>query len=198
MMCLPDPSEETHMPRASLAVLAVLSVPLAALAVDRATIDYWTSTYDGANFTQGKFACVAPTFPAVSTTNEEILKLSRAFTDWRACYDGAGANLRAAYPLATSIPADVTAAMTPAERSAAAAHLDQVYEHVSEVLAQQANMAMAAYDSWRGATEAYVAETNRKTAERQAAAQRVENEKYQQVGSQMAGANATAMPRGVR
>lgn len=132
-----------------------------------AQIAYWTSGYDGADLSAGKYACVAPTLPAVSTTNADIQATNQAMTAWRTCYDGFTENLAAALPAGTRIPPEVAVLMSEDETQQARKHLDKVYREVMVKAQAGAATTLAQHDKWEAATMAAVAELNR-TAEQRA------------------------------
>ncbi len=126
----------------------------------RADIAYWTTTYDGAELTSGKFACAAPRIPPVSKQANEIERVQNAINKWQACYNGFAQNLNAASPLVKQIPADLVKLMNAAETERARVHLATVQENLSAEAKVGAQLVLADVDVWRGATEAYVKQHN--------------------------------------
>jgi TPR repeat protein len=129
-------------------------------AQNAAGITYWTTTYDGADLTAGKFNCVAPTIPAASKTNAEIAATNKAVAGWRECYDAFGANLNAGLPAGKRIPADIAVVMSEPETEMARAHVDKVYGAVINKAQANAQAFMARQAAWETATVAAVAEEN--------------------------------------
>jgi hypothetical protein len=126
----------------------------------RADIDYWVSTYDGAELTSGKFRCPAPRIPPISRQSAEIERVSAAIASWQDCYNGFVDNLKAASPLTRKIPADIAKLMNAPEMERANAHLAQVQENIEEEAKVSSKLVLADVAVWRRATEAYIAEHN--------------------------------------
>jgi TPR repeat protein len=120
-----------------------------------AEIAYWTTGYDGADLTSGNYDCRAPVVPVRSTTNAEIKTTSDALTIWKACYNEFIHNLSDAMPAGKRIPEEVADLMTDPEMEQAKEHLSDVYKRVARGARASADKTMAAYDSWRKATEGY-------------------------------------------
>jgi hypothetical protein len=128
--------------------------------VRRDDIAYWTTTYDGAELTSGKFHCVTPRIPPISKQTEEIERVSNAISKWQACHNGFVENLNAASPLVKQIPADIVKLMNAAETERARVHLAQVQDNIAEEAKVSAKLVLADIAVWRSATDAYVAEHN--------------------------------------
>lgn len=126
----------------------------------KADIAYWTTSYDGAEFKSGKFACAAPRIPSISKQTEDIDRVSNAISKWQACHNGFVENLNAASPLVKQIPADIVKLMNAAETERASVHLAQVHDNLAEEAKVSAKLVLADIAVWRSATEAYVAEHN--------------------------------------
>jgi TPR repeat protein len=125
-----------------------------------ADIAYWTSKYDGADLTQGRFACAEPVIPEVSTTNAEISKVSADYSAWRDCHNGFVDNLGAVLPLGKQIPSDVEELMTDEQMDAARSHLADVYKRVGAPRTAAAAATVARFDAWNARTTAQVATIN--------------------------------------
>ena len=128
--------------------------------VRKADIAYWSTAYDGADLKTGKFACVRPTIPALSKTNEEIKAVDASVATWRVCYDAFAKNLGDALPPGKRLPADIGALMNEQEYEQTLRHLDQVYTKVGGEELAGAKETMAAHAAWTAATKKYVAEQN--------------------------------------
>lgn len=126
----------------------------------RADIDYWITQYDGSDLTGGQYHCPTPRFPDVSKVNEEIEHYSAKMKAWEACHNALAKHLNAALPLTNLIPPDIAKLMTRDEMDKATAHLKQVGDNLSEDTRVAGNLALADYNVWRNATEAYVKEHN--------------------------------------
>jgi TPR repeat protein len=129
-------------------------------AARRADLDYWIAGYDGSNLTGGPYHCPAPRFPSVSKVNEDIERYSAKMKAWEACHNALVQHLNATLPLDKLIPQDVAKLMTKDEMGKAVAHLKSVGDSVSEETKVAGKLALADYDAWRNATEAYVKEHN--------------------------------------
>jgi TPR repeat protein len=125
-----------------------------------ADIEYWTTKYDGADLTSGKYHCEAPAVPAKSTTNDEIRSTWDAVNAWKACYNGFAQHLDDAWPAGRRIPVRIADLMTDHEIDQAKAHLTAVYTRVADNAKANADKALATFDSWTKATEVFVAEQN--------------------------------------
>ncbi len=126
----------------------------------KADIVYWTSKYDGADLTAGRFRCPAPRLPAVSKDNADIAANSDRIEAWQNCYNAFVTNLNAVTPLTKRIPADIAALMKQEEIDAAAKHLQVVQENVTETAKVSSKLVLADIAAWRGATDAWVREHN--------------------------------------
>jgi hypothetical protein len=129
-------------------------------ALRRAELDYWISTYDGADLKGGQFRCPAPRFPAVSKIKEEITGVTASMTAWQECYNGFVRNLNAHSTLATRVPEDISKLFNQQEMAAAKAHLDGVVERIAADASINAKLVLADFAVWRSATEQYVSEHN--------------------------------------
>jgi hypothetical protein len=132
----------------------------AARARRAADIEYWTTRYDGADLTSGKFACPLPSIPLASTKNDEIKATTAAMETWRACYNGFVDNLADAMPAGKRMPAEVADLLSDPEMEQAKAHLEQVYKRVLADAKAGAGKTLAAYDAWERATGSYVKAQN--------------------------------------
>lgn len=139
-----------------------------------ADIAFWTSGYDGADLTAGKYSCAAPAIPEVSQTNAEITAVNAAIAAWRDCHNGFADNLNAALPAGKRVPPDVAILMSEQETQQAKAHLGQVYDKVMDKAQASSAAILARREKWEAATVVSVDEQNRRAAEartRQAQAQ---------------------------
>lgn len=123
----------------------------------RADIAYWTSGYDGADLTAGKFGCARPDIPALSPNNADIKRVGAILKAWEECYHGFAANLNDALPPGKRVPADLANLMTAQEALQARSHLDQVYSRVGAAAQAAALVIVAERDAWTKATETNVA-----------------------------------------
>ena len=123
-------------------------------------IDYWTTQYDGADLTAGKFACALPAIPAVSKTSAEVAAARQGIENWRTCYDGFAANFNATAPIGKRIPAEVLDMMTPQEAERARVHVESVYGKVLAKAQADADSVQARQVAWEGATERFFTEEN--------------------------------------
>lgn len=128
--------------------------------VRRADIDYWTSKYDGADLTSGKFACPAPRIPAISKLSEEIDSVAAKVQAWQECYNGFVQNLNQAVPLIKRIPPDIAALLNEEEIARATRYLDEVQAGIAENAKVSSKLVLADVGAWRSATDAYVTEHN--------------------------------------
>lgn len=128
-------------------------------------IVYWMKGYKGEDLTSGKYNCVAPDIPVISKTNSEIKKVTDDVAAWQACYNGAVANMQGMTPVLKHVPKDVLDMMTPAEIEQTQSHLDQVFASVARSMGDNASTILAKRDAWTNATNAYVADANKKTEE---------------------------------
>ncbi|MCS0657955.1 tetratricopeptide repeat protein [Massilia terrae] len=129
--------------------------------VRRADIDYWVSKYDGSELRSGEYRCKEPRFPSMSKENVEIDRIGAKMKEWQDCYNHAVEHLNQVSPLTKLIPADIAKLMNKQETEAAAAHLKQVQDNVSEDLKVSSRLVLADFGAWRDATEAWVTEHNK-------------------------------------
>jgi TPR repeat protein len=129
-------------------------------ALRRADIDYWITTYDGADLRSGQYRCPAPRFPAISKQNEEIERVTEKLQTWQECYNNFVKHLNEASPLFKQIPADVARLMNKDETERARVHLEQVQSNVAENAKVSSKLVLADFAAWRSATEAWVNEHN--------------------------------------
>jgi len=125
-----------------------------------ADIEYWTTTYNGADLTSGKYHCEPPAVPARSSTNEGIKSTWDAINAWKACYNGFAQHLDDAWPAGRRIPVRIADLMTDHEIDQAKAHLTDVYTRMADDAKANADKALAAYDSWAKETAVFVGEQN--------------------------------------
>lgn len=132
-----------------------------------AEIDYWMTGYTGEELRSGKFACPAPTIPAVSKTNAAIAATENAVRSWQECYNGFVDNVAAAMPAGKVIPQDVLDMMSPAEFARVQAHIESLYRRIIADAQVQAAATLSQRDAWQKSTLAYATEENqrRKQAE---------------------------------
>lgn len=140
-----------------LAGLIMLWAAGAALASPGAdAVAFWTSGYAGAELTEGNFHCAAPDLPAIGHPKPAAAGVRAAILKWEQCHSRYLAGLRATAP-ESRIPADVLAAMTPAERTRARDHVQAVQARVAEAAQANAATMVARHAAWLGATVDYVA-----------------------------------------
>jgi hypothetical protein len=125
-----------------------------------ADIDYWTTRYDGADLTAGKFACRRPAIAAQSTDNAEIKATATAMATWQACYNEFVDNLADATPPGKRIPAELADLLSDPEMEQAKAHLERVYKRVLADAKAGADKTLADYGAWEKSTAAYVTAEN--------------------------------------
>lgn len=125
-----------------------------------ADIAYWTGGYDGADLTAGKYNCVAPAIPTVSTTNADIKAVNDAMATWRACYEAFAEHLKSALPPGKRIPPEIVVVMSEQETQQARTHLDKIYAAVTEKANASAVATLARREQWEAATLVSVAEQN--------------------------------------
>lgn len=141
---------------------AVAAQTLSARRLQRgADIAFWTSGYDGADLTAGKFSCVEPVLPEISKTNEEIKAANAAVAKWQSCYNGFAENLNDAQPAGKRIPAEVAVLMSEQEAQQAREHLSKVYGTVIDKAQANAAATVARHEQWLVATVASVEAQNR-------------------------------------
>lgn len=126
-----------------------------------ADIAWWTTKYDGADLTSGKYRCERPAIPAVSKTNAQITATNAAYNAWAACYNGFIANLGDAMPAGKRLPADIVELMSDAEIEQARAHMDRVYAAVADKEQAGAGELVAQHGAWEKATVAFVSDANK-------------------------------------
>lgn len=145
----------------SLAMGSVSAGPgaVSRTAAQDAAVGFWTAGYAGAELSSDNFHCAAPEVPAISHANLQIRSVHKAIVQWEECHAGYMHRLRAT-PADARIPADVLAAMTPAELARARAHVDTVVAGVAEAAQANAANMMARHETWLGATVEYVARHN--------------------------------------
>jgi TPR repeat protein len=132
-----------------------------------ADIAHWTSGYDGADLTAGKYNCAAPTIPEVSKTNSEINATKDAVTAWRACREGFAKNMNSVLPPGKAIPPAVAEVMSEPETQQAKMHLDKVYAAVLNKVKASDAPVLAQREKWEAATVAFVSEQNKITETRE-------------------------------
>ena len=121
-----------------------------------ADISYWTTGYDGADLVAGKFNCVAPEIPAMSSTNKGFAVTGSALNAYTACYNGFIENLESTMPVGKRIPAEISLLMSEAELSQARAHLGKVYGSAAARARLVADQVMAQRENWIAGTTAYM------------------------------------------
>jgi hypothetical protein len=137
----------------------------------RADIQYWIAGYDGAELSAGQYACKAPEFPPMSSSNADIKRLNGAYAEWSACYSAKVTHMNTLMPPGKAIPKDLSDLMNQQEYDAAVAHLDKVYAQVIGAEKARAAVTIGGYEKWSAATDAYVKRTN---AEAEAITKKVE------------------------
>jgi TPR repeat protein len=125
-------------------------------------IVYWMKDYKGEDLVIGKYACPAPSIPAVSTKNGEIKQVNADISAWETCYNDAVAHMQSYAPVLKHVPKDVLDMMTPSEINQTQAHLEQVFKTKAVSMRSNADSVLAQRDAWTKATSAYVAQTNAK------------------------------------
>ena len=121
-----------------------------------ADITYWTSAYDGADLTAGKFNCVAPVFPPYSETKRAVGAVSAASDAYTACYNGFIDNLESAMPPGKRIPEDVALLMSEQELSQAREHLGKTYAAIAARSKAAADQTVANREEWTKRTADYL------------------------------------------
>ncbi|MDB5961058.1 MAG: hypothetical protein JWP59_2352 [Massilia sp.] len=121
-----------------------------------ADIAYWTSGYDGADLTAGKYACVAPVFPPYSETKRAVAAVSDSYAAYIACYNAFIDNIGAAMPAGKRIPEEVALLMSEDELAQARAHLDKVYTAAAARGRAAADQTLAQNAAWAKGTEEYL------------------------------------------
>lgn len=132
-----------------------------------ADIAFYASGYDGGPV---KLTCVRPILPPTSKTNAEIASVDGAVTAWFECYNAFVQRLNDALPPTKAIPADLLRIMNPQELARAQAHMNNVFETISDGAQQDATTLQAEHQAWRDSTMLFAttqnAETKRKIAAR--------------------------------
>jgi hypothetical protein len=123
-------------------------------------ITYWMNEYRGEELQSGKYACPAPSIPALSKTNEEIEATRAVVASWQACYNGFVSNFNAAMPAGKVIPQDVLDMMSPAEFERVRAHIEPQYRKILLDAQTRADATLAQRDAWEKATQGFVKEEN--------------------------------------
>ena len=121
-----------------------------------ADISYWTSGYNGAELTAGKFNCVAPVFPQYSESKRAINIVSASYASYIACYNAFVDNLGAAMPAGSRSPEDVALLMREEELNQARAHLGKVYGAAAARGKAAADQTTAQNAAWTKATEDFL------------------------------------------
>ena len=127
-----------------------------------ADIAYWTSGYNGADLSAGKFNCVAPTYPPYSETKRAVTEVGDAYNAYIACYNGFVDNLSAAMPAGKRIPEEVALLMSEEELTQARAHLTKVYMDAAARGKAVADATLARNALWTKDTSEYLANQNRR------------------------------------
>jgi hypothetical protein len=128
----------------------------------QADIAYWTSEYTGDELSDGKYACIAPAIPDVSSTNPEILKVSRDYSAWRNCHNDYVDKIAALLPVGKQIPSDIEVLMTDEEIDLAVHHLANVYRKISAERSTIAAATMTRYEAWNAKTTLVATTANEK------------------------------------
>jgi TPR repeat protein len=119
-----------------------------------ADISHWTNGYDGADLTAGKLNCVAPGFPAYSSTKPDVRKVSDTYDAYAACYHGFIENLAS-----KRLPEDVAMLMSEQELGQAREHLGKVIAATAARGKQVADQTLARREEWVKQTMEYLTTT---------------------------------------
>ncbi|WP_395406152.1 sel1 repeat family protein [Pseudoduganella sp. UC29_106] len=125
-------------------------------AAHKADIQWYTDKFDGGDARYEKFACLAPSVPALSKTVPEIKAVDAAVGAWRECYGRFAANLNAKAAPTNTIPANVLELMNQEEFERASTHIGRVYTGIAKQAQASADEITKKMASWRKATEDYV------------------------------------------
>jgi hypothetical protein len=155
---------ETKMKHVIAAVMVLSGLVLAQAAgaagqapADRkAAIEFYLSGYIGDDIALENAGCVKPAIPDVSSTKQEIGRVSADYAAWRECYNKFIEKLGTLMPLGSAIPADLQKAMSPAELEQARNRLGKVYAVVAEDGQAEARDVMLRYDAWNAKTSEFV------------------------------------------
>ena len=118
-------------------------------------IAFWSAGYTGADLSKDNFGCPRPELPAVPHAAGQTQEVDQAIAGWEECHARTMARL-AATPAEALIPAAVLAAMTPAERAQARAHVQAIQARVAAAAQAYAASTMARHATWRGATVEHI------------------------------------------
>lgn len=115
----------------------------------QAEIEYYTSHYDGADISLGRFNCQPPNIPTRPALASGPA-VTRALAAWRSCYDQFLANYNAALPVGKSIPPDLADLMTDEEIDAAQTLMSEVFVRVADEAKRQADAVTLSQAAWEG------------------------------------------------
>lgn len=118
-------------------------------------IAFWSAGYTGADLSGRDFGCPLPALPALPHADPHTGSVYQDIAKWEQCHEEFMEALGATSAEAR-IPADVLAAMTPAERSQARAHVQAVQARVAAAAQAHAAATMARHATWRGATVEHI------------------------------------------
>lgn len=123
-----------------------------ASAARKAALAYWTSDYAGSELSGVR--CAAPSLPPEGHTAAVERNTVEAIRAWKECQRRL---MGALAPEAAHkyIPADLHAAMTPAEREAATRHVAAVHARLAGALQTDAAGLIAAQQAWHEANRRY-------------------------------------------
>jgi hypothetical protein len=121
-----------------------------------ADIAYWTTGYDGADLTAGKFNCTAPIFPPYSATKRAVTAMSASSDAYTVCYNAFIENIESAMPPGKRIPEDVALLMSDQELNQSREHLGKVYAAVAARGKLAADQTVARREEWMAKTTDYL------------------------------------------
>lgn len=111
-----------------------------------AALAYWTASYAGPEL--ASVGCAAPQLPSEPMLSRMERVTVKAIQAWQECHRHRMASL-APEAAHKSIPAEVFATMTPAERDAATRHVAAVHAKLGDALQADAARVIAAQQAWR-------------------------------------------------
>jgi TPR repeat protein len=122
----------------------------------KAEIDFYVSTYDGADLAFAPSRCPVPVFPVRSERKADITRLGDEYNHWLSCYNTFVATLNSAMPPGKLIPAKVADIMNEQEFAMAQARMDQAYTRLGTEARLLAAPVQAQYAEWLAKTEGFV------------------------------------------
>lgn len=125
-----------------------------------ADIAYYTTKFDGANASYASFGCIHPVIPERSTTNEEISEVNASIIKWTECYNRFVVNLSNVAAPEKTISSSILPLMNNEEFKKSAVLIGKVYEDIWINANQMEKIISQKINSWKMATEKFVAENN--------------------------------------